>query len=318
MIYLGVIFLERLWFYVNTPSAKASFTQHLQEIDALIPFWFGVTPEGGLVDQSDPQVEQLAREHQIPIIAIVHNYADPRLGAIIHDLLTDASLRHRLIDSIERMLAAKSYKGVNIDFEFIPPQDRPYLNLFMQELYMRLAPWFLVTISAPAKLADEPQHPFSGAFSYAALGRFNDQVLILAYDEHFTQPGPIASIGFVQRVLNFALTEIPRHKIKLGMAVYGYDWLAAGGFPETLTYTEAVSRAQQYGVPIIYDQEAQESTYSYIVNNTKHIVWFEDVQSFAAKVQLIKSLQLPGFAVWRLGQEDPCIWQLTKSLAGNP
>lgn len=306
----GVIALERLWFYINAPDARSSFLQHLDKIDALVPFWFGVTQEGGLLDQSDPEVERAAKENNVPIIAIVHNYSDPQLGAIIHDLLVDATLRRRLVDSIEVMLASRSFAGVNIDFEFVPPADRPYLNAFMRELYSRLAPWFLVTISAPAKLSDDPQHPFSGAFSYATLGQYSHQVFILAYDEHFTVPGPIASIGFVRRVLDFALTEIPREKIKLGMAVYGYDWQEEGGFPETLSHAEAVARARRYGVPIIYDEQAQKSTYTYTVDGTRHIVWFEDARSFAVKLGLIRTLGLPGFAAWRLGQEDPRIWGL--------
>lgn len=305
-----MITLERLWFYVNTPDSRSSFVQHLDKIDALVPFWFGVTQEGGLLDQSDPEAERIAKENNVPIIAIVHNYSNPQLGAIIHDLLTDETLRHRLVDSIEQMLAARSFAGVNIDFEFVPPADRPYLNAFMRELYTRLAPWFLVTISAPAKLSDDPRHPFSGAFSYATLGRYSHQVFILAYDEHFTQPGPIASIGFVQRVLDFALTEIPREKIKLGMAVYGYDWREEGGFPETLSHAEAVARARRHGVPIVYDEQAQEPTYTYTVNGVRHIVWFEDARSFAVKLGLIRRLGIPGFIAWRLGQEDPRIWGL--------
>lgn len=302
--------MERLWFYVNTPDARSSFTRRLGEIDGLIPFWFGVTSEGGLLDQSDPEVERQARESNIPVLAIVHNYANPQLGAIIHDLLVNDTLRLRLVNSIAQLLTTRSFAGVNIDFEFIPPEDRFYLTLFMKELYSRLSPRFLVTISAPAKVADNPQHPFSGAFSYAALGEYSDQVMILAYDEHFTQPGPIASINFVRTVLNFALTEIPRNKIILGMAVYGYDWLAEGGMPEAITYAEAVGRARRFGVPVTYDEEAQESTYSYIANGASHIVWFEDARSFAAKIGLIESLQLPGFAAWRLGQEDPRIWDV--------
>gem|GEM_PF-4232414 len=42
---------------------------------------------------------------------------------------------------------------------------------------------------------------------------------VLAYDEHFARSGPVASIGFVRRVLDYALSVIPREKVRLGMAV---------------------------------------------------------------------------------------------------
>ena len=119
------------------------------------------------------------------------------------------------------MLEETGFLGVNIDFEFVPPNDRVDLNAFMAELYNRLAPDYVVTISVPARLEDDPDHPFSGAFDYATLARYSHQLMILAYDEHFTIPGPVASVGFVRRVLNFAITQIPRPKIVLGMPEIG-------------------------------------------------------------------------------------------------
>lgn len=164
------------------------------------------------------------------------------MGELIHELLTNATLRQRLIDSIESMLVNRNFIGVNIDFEFIPPSDRAALNAFMEGLYRRLSPRFKVTISVPSKLSDDPEHPFSGAFDYRTLAIFSDQIFVLAYDEHFSVPGPVASIGFVRRVLNYAVTVIPRPKIKLGMAVYGYDWEVSGGCLEVLPIVKLLIR----------------------------------------------------------------------------
>ena len=165
-----------------------------------------------------------------------------------------------------------------------------------------------MTISVPAKLSDDPEHPFSGAFDYRTLAIFSDQLFVLAYDEHFSMPGPVASIEFVRRVLNYAVTIIPRPKIKLGMAVYGYDWVETGGMPRSLTYREAIELARQHDVTIIYDEQAQEPTFTYMVNGVRHIVWFENARSFSAKLDLVFQYDLGGIAVWRLGQEDPRIW----------
>lgn len=299
---------ENNWFYVSTAQSLANLRLHAREIDNLIPFWFGVTEQGTLVDQSQPEAIQIAREKNLPILAIIHNFADPQMGELIHELLTDAALSQRLIDSIESMLIDYGFAGVNIDFEFIPPSDRAALNAFMENLYRRLSPRFEVTISVPAKLSDDPQHPFSGAFDYRTLAIFSDQLFVLAYDEHFSLPGPIASIGFVRRVLNFAVTAIPRAKIKLGMAVYGYDWEVTTSMPRSLTYREVIELAEQYNATIIYDEQAQESTFSYTANGNRHTVWFENARSFSAKLDLVFEYDLGGIAVWRLGQEDPRIW----------
>lgn len=304
-------YFENNWYYVTTPAAKTNLEMHGTEITYLVPFWFGVTETGGLVDQSDSETMALARQLNLPILAIVHNFASPQYGPLIHLLLTNENLRHNLINSILNMLLTNRFAGLNIDFEFVPPQDRPYMNTFMAELYQSLKPYgFLVTISVPAELRDDPTHPFSGAFSYPTLSNYSDAMYVLAYDEHVSKPGPIASIGFVRQVLSYALSVIPSYKIRLGIAVYGRDWTLDGGLPEELSYTEAINRAAFHNATIRYDENAQELTYTYIENGTTHIVWFEDVRSFQARLNLARQLAIPGIAVWRLDLEDPRVWDL--------
>lgn len=304
---------ENNWFYVSTAQSLADLQLHAREIDHLVPFWFGVTEQGTLVDQSQPEAIEIARRSNLHILAIIHNFSDPQMGELIHELLTNESLRQRLIDSIESMLENYRFAGVNIDFEFVPPADRAALNAFMEGLYRRLFPRFKVTISVPAKLSDDPEHPFSGAFDYRFLARFSDQLYILAYDEHFSMPGPIASIGFVRSVLEYAITVIPRPKIKLGMAVYGYDWEVSQGMPRSLTYRQAIELAQRHNATIIYNEEVQEPTFTYTVNGRRHTVWFENARSFSAKLDLVFEYGLGGIAVWRLGQEDPRIWVVIRN-----
>ncbi|RKO66644.1 glycosyl hydrolase family 18 protein [Desulfofundulus salinus] len=306
---------ENNWYYVTDPLGFQSLQEHGRLITYLIPFWYGVTWEGGLADQSDPRSLDLIRRLNLPVLAIVHNYASPEYRTLIHALLTDDTLRRALVNSILNMLRRTRFAGVNIDFEFVPPEDRPYLTKFMTELYQVLKPErFLTTISVPAQLDDNPRHPFSGAFSYPELGVVSDQVYLLAYDEHFAMPGPIASIGFVQRVLTYALSVIPRIKIRLGIPVYGYDWTEGVNIPETLSYRQAIERAREQGVAPRYDEEAQEWTYTYQVDGETHIVWFEDARSFAAKLALVRRENLRGIGVWRLGLEDSRIWALVGTL----
>jgi len=299
---------ENDWYYVSTQQSLEDLRMHAQEIDHLVPFWYGITEEGNLVDQSQPEALQFARQNNLPILAIIHNFADPQMSELIHDVLTNEILRQNLINSIEQLLVTNDFAGVNIDFEFIPPTDRDALNTFMEQLYRRLSPRFLVTISVPAQISDNPEHPFSGAFDYGTLAIFSDQLFVLAYDEHFTIPGPVASISFVRQVLDYAVTKIPRNKIKLGIPVYGYEWTETGGLPRSLTYSEAINLAQQQGATIIYDEEAQAPTFTYISNGTRYIVWFENARSFSAKIDLLFEYNLRGIAVWRLGQEDPRVW----------
>jgi spore germination protein YaaH len=304
--------IENNWYYVTTSNALEDLSTNGRKISYLVPFWLGVTEAGGLVDQSDAATMTLARQLNLPILAIVHNYASRKFGPLIHRLLTNENLRHTLILNILNTLISKGFYGVNIDFEFVPPEDRPHMTTFMAELYRTLKPYrLLVTISVPPELKDDPSHPFSGAFDYPALSRHSDAVYVLAYDEHVAEPGPVASIGFVRQVMSYAMSVIPRFKLRLGIAVYGRDWpVGENVLPRELSYAEAINLAAQHNVTPRYDEEAQELTYSYVENGVTHVVWFEDVRSFLVRLNYAVQQGIPGIAVWRLGLEDPRIWNL--------
>jgi len=301
---------ENNWYYVTDPGALTSLQVHGKDINFLVPYWIGVTETGSLSDQSDPATLATLRQLGVPVLALLYNFA----GAI-HKVLTTANLRKLLIANILNMLINRGFVGVNIDFEFVPPEDRPFLTAFMAELYQALKPYgYLVTISVPPELRDDPKHPFSGAFSYPDLARYSDQVHILAYDEHVAIPGPVASIGFVRQVLDYALSVIPREKIRLGMAVYGREWADRNRQPKELSFEEAMTTAYNHGVSVNYDATAQEPNFTYQENGVEHIVWFEDVRSFAAKINVAMQKGIPGIVVWRLGLEDPRIWAFLRGI----
>ncbi|MDE4541492.1 glycosyl hydrolase family 18 protein [Thermoanaerobacterium sp. R66] len=303
--------MDNKWYFDIAPGAIDDLREHISQITTLIPFWYGVKPDGTLADMSSQDVKNIASQNNLPIFPIVHNYSDPKKSQLIHDLISNASLRNILVNNIVNMALLNNYPGINIDFEFVPPEDRSNLNAFMEELYNALKSiGKIVTISLPAETEDNPRHPFSGAFQYTVLSQFTDQAYVLAYDEHFSKPGPIASIGFVRGVLDYAAKSIEPKKIWLGMAVYGYDWAEGSNYPRTLSYFQAIETAKNLGVKIEYDETAQESTYTYTVDSIKHTVWFEDARSFQAKLPLVTQYGISGIAVWRLGQEDPNVWNI--------
>ncbi|ORX23517.1 glycoside hydrolase [Thermoanaerobacterium sp. PSU-2] len=303
--------MDNKWYFDIAAGAIDDLREHISQITTLIPFWYGVKPDGTLADMSSQDVKSIASQNNLPIFPIVHNYSDPKKSQLIHDLISNASLRNILVNNIANMALLNNYPGINIDFEFVPPEDRSNLNAFMEELYNALKSiGKIVTISLPAETEDNPRHPFSGAFQYTVLSQFTDQAYVLAYDEHFSKPGPIASIGFVRSVLDYAAKSIETKKIWLGMAVYGYDWAEGSNYPRTLSYFQAIETAKNLGVKIEYDETAQESTYTYTVDSIKHTVWFEDARSFQAKLPLVTQYGISGIAVWRLGQEDPNVWNI--------
>ena len=93
----------------------------------------------------------------------------------------------------------------------------------------------------------------------------------------------VAPLNKVREVVEYAVTEIPREKIMMGIPNYGYDWLLPFRRGETradlLGNVEAVRIASERGAEIEYDETAQSPHYNYWAEKKQHEVWFEDVRS---------------------------------------
>ena len=132
-------------------------------------------------------------------------------------------------------------------------------------------------------------------------------------------PMAVAPLPNVRQVLDYALTEIPREKIYLGIPNYGYDWPLPFRQGETaarsISNQEAVALAVRYGAEIQYDQQAQSPWFRYTAaDGTAHEVWFEDARSMSAKLRLIQEYGLYGAGYWNLMRPYPQGWVVLNAL----
>lgn len=124
----------------------------------------------------------------------------------------------------------------------------------------------------------------------------------------------VAPLNMVRRVVEYAVTEIPSQKIKLGIPNYGYDWPLPYERGVTRARTigniEAVQIAIEHGVDIQFDDVAQSPFFRYTKEGIEHEVWFEDVRSIRAKFGLIQEFGLVGAGYWQLMQLFRANWLL--------
>lgn len=124
----------------------------------------------------------------------------------------------------------------------------------------------------------------------------------------------VAPIHMVRRVVEYAVTEIPNEKIRLGIPNYGYDWplpfKQGVTSARTIGNIEAVRIAIAQGVPIQFDLTAQSPWFTYKENGISHEVWFEDVRSLQEKFNLIKEYRLEGCGYWNIMQFFYANWLL--------
>lgn len=128
---------------------------------------------------------------------------------------------------------------------------------------------------------------------YKSIGRYT-----------YGPPMAVAPINMVRRVVEYAVSAIPREKISLGIPNYGYDWplpyVRGTTKAESIDNLLAVRRAIDFGSEIQFDETAQSPYYHYWQYGIQHEVWYEDARSINAKFDLIKEFGLSGAGYWQL------------------
>ncbi len=272
-------------------------------------FSHGVDDEGGLVPPQADDREVVAMARAAGVVPILVLTTVDESGGFNSQrsvrLLESADRRTRLVEELKQVLREKGYGGVDVDMEYIPGQFRQDYTDLVSFLARELAPMPVFIALAP-KTSREQRGLLYEAHDYAGMGRAANRSLVMTYEWGHTYGPPmaVAPIDQVERVLNYAVTEIPPQKILMGLPNYGYDWRLPyeQGIPaRSIGNYEAVAIARKYGAEIQYDEVAQSPWFRYYdKRGQQHEVWFEDARSYQAKLSLLRSLELGGVSIWNV------------------
>lgn len=304
-------------YQLGTAGAQSVQT-YGQYLTYFSPFAYGIQADGSLTDLDDTSLIQAAlATGTVPMMAI-NNFTAQALGSsVAHTILTDTGVQSILLANIVRVMKAKGYKVLNIDFENVLPADRDLYSNFVQHAVNVLHPQgFQVSTALAPKTSAGQRGTLYEAHDYAAHGRIADFVVLMTYEWGYRlgPPQAISPLNQIKRVLDYAVTVIPRNKIFLGFETYARDWLlphVQGQAAETFSPQTAALRAIMYGATIQYDQTAESPFFNYTdAQGRSHQVWFEDARSAQAKFDTVKSYNLRGISYWVLDTSFPQNWLL--------
>jgi len=302
-------------FYVNWDDTSfTSLKANLDSLDKVTAEWLHiVTPDGRVVVDDEGKVDETlkyirALRPHLTVIALVNNFRGSEKGwdgKSLTAILKDPQARRRVIGNILAFIKAKRLQGVNIDFENLPETSMGNQVLFMSELYGSFHPLGLeVSECVPADDA---------AWPYARLGRFSDYLVIMAYDEHYSgsTAGPVASQAWFARNIRARAAEVGAGKLVIALGNYGYDWKDKAGGGNQISFQEAVQTAEESEGEIVLDSNALNPTFDYYdEKDILHHVWFLNAVSTYNQMVEGASVSPRGYALWRLGSEDPSVWSV--------
>lgn len=297
---------------------KTVLRKTLPYLTYLLIFTYGFTAEGELIPPQDSELIQYAIDYGVgPIMVLAPMNAQETFDTqIAHNMFNNPEGQNKLIDNILANIKEKGYRGIDIDFEFILPEDKQLFIDFIQKLKNKLSPeGYTVSIAlAPKTSVDQPGLLYQ-AHDYAAIGPIVDDALLMTYEWGYTYGPPMATapINNVRQVLEFGKTQIDPNKILMGLPNYAYDWplpyVKGQTAAESISNIQAVARAAQYNVEIQFDPVAQAPFYNYTnEQGIAHVVWFDDARSMSAKLLLINELKIHGAGVWQIMDFFPQMW----------
>ncbi|MFB6466399.1 glycosyltransferase [Cytobacillus sp. Hz8] len=290
-------------FYVNwDENSKTSFKKNIDSITMLVPEWLQLTPSLSLKTNTDSSIAAEAKAHDVKVLPLVSNFINNKWdGELLHRLFTTPRAEDLFIKNLLAYVRTNDFDGINIDFEEIHPKDKGHFTDFMDKIYdVFHQHGLMVTLDAPPKDA---------SFNYTALAANVDRMIVMLYDQHhsMSHPGPVAPTNWVKESLDEL--HIPSEKLVAGLGSYGYDWEENSNQPaKPMTFGEIMNLGMGINLQIHWNKLVGNPYLRYKINGKKHMVWFLDAATFHNQLKLSIDSGTKGVAVWRLGSEDPSIW----------
>jgi len=335
----------RAAFYENDEASYSALKAHIHQIDILFPDWLHVVSANGnlvaatplfpvhfysVVDAAgvhgvDPQNRvkatiEAAKEDTdvVPMLNDYNTLTQNWDGDVIGQMLHNPAARQRLHIQLDKFLFANpSYRGICLDFEMVPDEDQKLYGEWIAELHNDLRKKNLrVYVNVQAGADDATMR---------RMAQSSDGIILMNYDEHeeTSDPGPIASEPWFEANLQRVLKLVPKEKIICGVGNYGFDW--AQPLPEKgkkastkvvdvtdLSVQEAWQEADDAGADVHLEGDELNPHFAYDDEDAHllHQVWFLDGVTVLNELRFGRQMGLRTFALWRLGEEDPSLWQV--------
>jgi cellulose synthase/poly-beta-1,6-N-acetylglucosamine synthase-like glycosyltransferase/peptidoglycan/xylan/chitin deacetylase (PgdA/CDA1 family)/spore germination protein YaaH len=299
----------RLAFYVNgDPDSYASLQQHAAQITHVCPEWMTVIDGmGSLQIDSDARVSKLVANKGIALMPLLTNLVgDTWQPEAVENLAHGPAKRQdSFIQDVLAVLRNAKAAGVVVDWQQIDPAYKKDLTGFIDRFADALHDdnkelWLCVQPGQELDYID-----------IDALSDNVDRFVAMLFDEtsEADPPGPLASRSWFEGWLHVLLDGSDTKQWIIAIGSYGYDWPIGGKKAELISFCQAMSRAKDADIGSVQVQGPSYSPYFYFQDeDTEHGVWFLDAVTFLNQLREVRVEKAGGFAVYRLGSEDPGIW----------
>ncbi|XP_067846983.1 di-N-acetylchitobiase-like [Heptranchias perlo] len=231
-------------------------------------------------------------------------------------------INHR-VNSVKRQFM----DGINLDLKF-SAENNSAIKLWISQLVAETTEMFNILIPGSQVTFNVPWSPdcIDGrCYDFLRIANSCDFLFVMSYDMQsqmwdicFSKPNApyYQTLSGYSAYINLGIDS---RKLVLGVPWYGYDYTCrqlfeggrcvlekipsrgapcSGAAGRQVPYKEIVQHVEKSITGRYWDDEQKAPYYIYMVNNTYHLVWYDDPQSISIKSTIMKKLRLRGIGMW--------------------
>lgn len=325
--------INMAWHNVTNSDANSGVLEMIANTKGLTtisPTWFHVADTSGNLESiATTDYVNYAHQADIEVWAAIRDF-DGGINSEeeSYELLSHTTNRTTLINQLIAEALRVGLDGINVDFEKISNECGEHYIQFIRELSVQCRKNGIVL-----SIDNYVPQSYNQQYHREEQGVVADYVVIMGYDEHYSgspEAGSVASYDFVKAGIENTIKEVPAEKVINAVPFFTRVWeetpkteqeLAEDKGTDAEQYTvkvestaygmeEAKMVVQQAGATAQWDEATRQNYAQWEANGVTYKVWLEDTQSLESRLQLMKDYKLAGTAAWRLGQEEPDVWEL--------
>jgi len=316
------------YLYIGNTQQQIDYVKATRgAVNVVAPSWLDITEDGSLdIKYSSPQLIKSMHDSGIRVTPFLSNHWNRAAG------IAFLAQPDHYSTVLANYVTSNNLDGLNIDIENVTHNERAQYTEFVRLLRQKLPAGKELSVAVAANPNGWTQG-WHGSYDYAALGQYADTLFIMAYDESYQggPAGPVASIGFVEKSIQYALKYVPANKIAMGLPLFGRLWSDTGfnGQGVYLSYGDMI--VNQYNAAVNFDAASQSPRATFTIRDSdpqitvlgrkltpgNYTMWMENKQSIEKKLSLVTKYNLKGAGSWALGQETADIWQDYTAVLNN-
>lgn len=314
----------------DNDDVQSLITKTEGKLTNIVPSWFSINDiNGEIKSMADQEYVDCAHELDVEVWASLNDY-DGGIGTFeeTYNVLSRTDSRNRLVKDLIHQLLTYNIDGININFELVSEETAEHYLQFLRELAIECR-LHKITLSVDTYPVNEDNTYLQWEDQIEVV----DYIVVRNYDEYNVlsdEAGPVASASYTLDSIEEMMKYVPASRIINVVPFFNRIWEETektasemdeeigteqeGSTIKLTSHTYGMDgfadKLEVVGTTTEWDEETKNNYASWKSGRVTYRVWVEDAKSVKEKLSIVGDYKLAGIGAWKLGIEDPAVWDV--------